>query len=76
MGSTAEIVVNAPLDIPADPMPEMTRPTMNMGELCAAAQMTEPTSKMIKKTRNVHYLLSVLFVVLGEGSDTLMENWL
>ena len=57
VGSTAAMVVRAPLDTPAAPTPEMTRPTMNMGEDWAAPHIADPTSKMTKKVRKVHYMI-------------------
>ena len=40
--------------MPEPPIPETTRPMMNMGEFTARAQIKEPASKMRKKPRNVH----------------------
>ena len=36
-------MVMAPENNPAAPAPETARPTMNIGEFFAAAQITEPT---------------------------------
>src|SRR5580700_3767821 len=53
-GSTAEMMVRAPFPIPDEPAPAMALPTMNMGDETAAPQMTDPTSKIKKKTRKDH----------------------
>lgn len=72
------MVVTAPLATPADPTPAITRPMMNMAEECAAPHTADPTSKMTKKTRKVHYMMilsELTFVVtMLEPRYTLMEN--
>lgn len=54
------MVVTAPLATPADPIPAITRPMMNMADECAAPHKAEPTSKITKKTRKVHYTMILL----------------
>lgn len=54
------MVVTAPLATPADPIPAMRRPTMNIADECAAPQIADPTSKITKKTRKVHYTMILL----------------
>lgn len=54
------MVVTAPLATPADPIPAIRRPTMNMADECAAPQIADPTSKITKKTRKVHYMMILL----------------
>lgn len=44
----------APVKVPALPMPAMARPTMKAGEVGAAAQMIEPTSKIVMIAMKVH----------------------
>jgi hypothetical protein len=58
-GSTAEMIVSAPFEMPEDPTPAMARPTMNMAEDWAAPHSAEPISKMMKKIRNDHWEHSV-----------------
>lgn len=68
VGRTAEIVVTAPLATPADPAPAITRPMMNMGDDWAAPQIAEPTSKIKKKTRKLHCVLSEFVFSVGLGN--------
>jgi hypothetical protein len=53
-GAQLDIIVIAPVMIPAAPSPATARPTINMSEEVAAPHSTDPSSKMPKKTRNVH----------------------
>lgn len=53
-GAQLEMMMRAPLIIPAAPKPATARPTINMTEETAAPQSTEPSSKIAKKTRKVH----------------------
>lgn len=55
VGSTVAMVVMAPFASPAEPTPEITRPTINMGEVVAAPLIAEPTSNIRKNVRKVHY---------------------
>ena len=43
------MMVYAPEPMPAAPRPAMARPTMNMADEVATAQINEPTSKMPRK---------------------------
>jgi hypothetical protein len=68
------MVVTAPLDMPADPTPAMTRPTINMADDWAAPHKADPTSKSTKKVRNVHYRIawspiSAMAMSLAAGQD-------
>ena len=45
------MIVMPPENNAAAPTPAIARPTISIVELLAAAQMTEPTSKMIKADR-------------------------
>jgi hypothetical protein len=45
-GTLYPIMVMPPENRPAAPTPATARPTMSMGELTAAPQITEPSSKM------------------------------
>lgn len=44
----------APVTMPADPIPAMARPTINVTELGATAQINEPISKMPISHRKTH----------------------
>lgn len=54
MGTELEMMMRAPLMMPAAPIPATARPTINMADEVAAPHKTEPTSKMRKKARNDH----------------------
>lgn len=45
-----------PLESPEHPTPATERPMINMMDDVAEPQMTDPTSKMRKKDRYVHWL--------------------
>lgn len=47
-------MVRTPFISPEAPKPAMARPTMNMGDDCAAPQSAEPSSKVVKKTKKDH----------------------
>jgi hypothetical protein len=47
------MIIIAPVKMPADPKPAIARPAIKIGDVGAAAHMTEPTSKTIMQTRNV-----------------------
>jgi hypothetical protein len=51
LGTQLEIIVSAPIIIPAAPKPATARPTMNIDEEAAAPQSKEPSSKIPKKVR-------------------------
>ena len=53
-----ELAVRAPVKTPAEPTPATARPTIRTVELGAAAQMTDPTSKKARATRNTHLVLN------------------
>lgn len=53
-GAQLEIIVMAPLMMPAEPNPAMARPTINMSDETAAPHSTEPNSKMAKKVKKDH----------------------
>lgn len=57
MGTEQEMMISAPLMIPAAPTPAIARPTINMVEDTAAPQRADPSSKMRKKARNENLLL-------------------
>ena len=50
-GAQLDIMVMAPLMMPAAPNPAMARPTINIVDEMAAPQRMEPNSKMPKKNR-------------------------
>jgi hypothetical protein len=54
-GAEAAIIVNAPLDRPETPRPEIALPTINMGEDFAVPHIKEPNSNRPKNARNVTY---------------------
>ena len=53
-GSTLATMVIMPVKRPAEPMPAMARPTINMSDEVAAPLKAEPISKIRKKTRKDH----------------------
>lgn len=59
-GAQLEIMVMAPLMMPAEPNPAMARPTINMSDETAAPHSTEPNSKMAKKVKKDHLFSSNL----------------
>lgn len=54
-GTQPETIVMAPFTIPAPPRPATARPTINIGEETAAPQSNDPSSKMPKRNRKVHW---------------------
>jgi hypothetical protein len=52
-----DIMIIAPQNIPAAPSPAIALPTMNAGELEAAAQSTDPPSNIIEEARYTHLRL-------------------
>ena len=54
-GTQLERIVSAPVTIPDAPKPATARPTISIDEETAAPQSKEPSSKVPKKARNVHY---------------------
>jgi hypothetical protein len=53
-GSRSTKTMFEPVVVPAPPIPDMARPTMNAFELGAAAQMIEPMRKMPVDAMKVH----------------------
>jgi hypothetical protein len=51
IGTELEMMMRAPLMMPAAPIPAIARPTMSMAEETAAPHRTEPISKMRKNRR-------------------------
>jgi hypothetical protein len=47
-------MVKAPFSIPDVPIPATARPTINIFEEVAKAQINDPSSKSAKKARKVH----------------------
>jgi hypothetical protein len=56
-GRRPEMIVIAPIMIPAAPKPATARPTINIDEETAAPQSTEPSSNIPKNVRYVHYVV-------------------
>jgi hypothetical protein len=54
-------MIRAPEKIPAPPRPATVRPAMNMDEEFAAAQITDPTSKIKMAARNIHFTEKMLY---------------
>lgn len=54
LGTQLEMIVSAPIVIPAAPKPATARPTINIDEEVAAPQSKEPSSKIPKKAIKVH----------------------
>ena len=54
MGTDAATIVKAPFCIPDPPIPATARPTINILEDVAIAQIRDPTSNMKKNVRNDH----------------------
>lgn len=52
-----DMMIIEPQNIPAAPSPAIALPTMNAGELGAAAQSTDPPSKIIEDARYTHLRL-------------------
>jgi hypothetical protein len=52
-----DMMIIAPQNIPVAPSPAIALPTMNAGELGAAAQSTDPPSKIIDEARYTHLRL-------------------
>lgn len=55
-GTRKVIKRNAPAEMPAPPMPVMTRPTMSALELGAKAQTSDPISKMATSEMSTHFV--------------------
>lgn len=51
----AAMIVNEPFINPDDPTPAIARPPMKIGEEVATPQTRDPTSKIKRKARNVHF---------------------
>lgn len=54
MGTAPATIFRPPFSKPAQPMPAIARPAMNILDEMATAQMSEPSSKTMKKARYVH----------------------
>lgn len=56
---------------PEDPMPATARPIMSMVDDWATPQIRDPSSKMAKQTRYVHYIrTSVLMNHVSQGKGS------
>lgn len=53
-GEHAERIVKPPLIMPEAPIPAIARPTINIVELTASAQIRDPRLKNAKKLRKTH----------------------
>jgi len=53
------MISSAPFKIPAAPTPDTALPTINIVELVARPQSSEPSSKMPRKTKNVYLGMKV-----------------
>jgi hypothetical protein len=53
-GRIDDRMVRMPFISPEAPKPAIARPTISMGEDWAAPHNAEPSSKIVKKTRNDH----------------------
>jgi len=60
-GTEKPTIVIPPEKSAAAPTPATARPTINMVELRAAAQMIEPSSKMSKAIMYVHFMLKYVY---------------
>jgi len=69
MGAHSAIMTMAPFKIPEVPIPAIARPTINIFEEVATAQIKEPTSKTAKKARKVHYGRRLIIVQLRENNS-------
>jgi len=49
-------MIRPPEKIPAAPRPAIARPTIRAGELGAAPQTAEPTSKIVMAIKNTHLI--------------------
>lgn len=54
-GAAAEMIVSAPEVRPEEPMPATALPTMSAVELGAAAQTTDPNSKIPRNEKKVYF---------------------
>jgi hypothetical protein len=63
-GAEKAIIVYEPLAIPAPPIPAMARPTINVVELLATAQMREPISKMKMLVKNEIFSGKYLYLLI------------
>ena len=54
-------IISAPENKPEAPRPAMARPTMRAIELGATPQISEPTSKMKRVSRNIHLILKKVY---------------
>ncbi len=69
VGRMAEKIVTAPFASPAEPIPAIALPTMNMADELAAPHMADPTSKMIKKVIKVHCVIDMLDLFWRSSAD-------
>jgi hypothetical protein len=63
-----EIVTSAPLKIPAEPAPEMARPTIKTADDGATADTSEPISKTKKPVRNVYLMENKAYSLPKRGT--------
>jgi len=64
-GAAAFTMLRHPLIKPAPPIPATARPTMNMVEPFAVAQISDPSSKTARNARNEYF---------EEAKSTLISN--
>jgi hypothetical protein len=55
-GTTVEIIVNPPLNMPAAPRPATALPTMKTVEEGATPHMSDPSSNKIVKPRYIYWI--------------------
>lgn len=58
-GTAPAMIVIPPFIMPEAPQPAIARPPISMAEELATPQIREPSSKIPKKMKKVHYCLSV-----------------
>lgn len=66
-GIRIEMMFIPPEKIAAAPTPATARPTISIVDDAAAAQSTEPSSKIIRPLRNVHLTLKELYSLPNVG---------
>lgn len=59
-GTTVDMVVRQPVNIPEAPNPEMARPAMNAAEAGAAAETKDPISNIERQVMNSHFMFKKL----------------
>jgi len=53
IGTLADTMARAPLRMPEQPMPATTRPAMSMFDEVASPHISDPSSNIVKKERNI-----------------------